>query len=142
VIVADANLLIYAYDRRTNQHEAARTWLESALNGIEPFGIPWISIGAFLRLSTDSRLPGTRLTPNEAADAVNSWAESSVTRFLSPGQEGWRQLRLLLLETNARGGSVTDVQIAALTIEHGGVLHTADRDFARFPGLRWRNPLL
>jgi predicted nucleic acid-binding protein len=47
----------------------------------------------------------------------------------------------MILEGQASGPLVSDAEIAAITIEHGGVLHTADRDFARFPGLRWKNPL-
>ena len=61
-------------------------------------------------------------------------------RLLGPGDHHWSFLRQTILEGQARGPLITDAQLAALTIEHGGMLCTTDRDFSRFPGLRWREP--
>jgi toxin-antitoxin system PIN domain toxin len=142
VIVIDANLLLYAYDTTAKLHLPAKSWLEGCFSGSEPIAIPWLSIGAFLRVATNLRLGGDRYTAAEAVEVVESWLANSNVRLLSPGERAWWAVRELLLSNQTRGPAVTDLQLAALTIEHGGVLHTADRDFARFPGLRWRNPLL
>jgi hypothetical protein len=76
-----------------------------------------------------------------AARIVDSWLTRRVVRLIVPGERHWSLLRTMLLEGQVRGPMTTDAQLAALTIEYGGVLYTSDRDFARFPGLRWVNPL-
>ena len=141
MIVFDANLLIYAYDSGSTQHGQARTWVEQTFSGIEMIGLPWQAILAFLRFMTNRRLPGTRFTVQQASEIVDGWLGQSNVRVLVPGDQHWAVLRRLLVEGQASGPLVSDAVIAALTIEYGGVLHTADRDFARFPGLRWVNPL-
>lgn len=78
----------------------------------------------------------------EAVRVVDQWMTLPHLQFLSPGVRHWSQFRQLLVEGKVRGPMTTDAELAALTIEYGGVLHTTDRDFARFPGLRWMNPLL
>jgi uncharacterized protein len=141
VIVFDANLLIYAYDNGATQHPKARPWVEEVFSGAEMLGLPWQAIAAFLRLMTNRRLPGSRLSPEQASRIVDLWLNHANVRLLVPGDQHWPVLRRMLIEGQATGPLVSDAEIAALTIEYGGVLHTADRDFARFPGLRWKNPL-
>jgi hypothetical protein len=141
VIVVDANLLIYAYNSGSVRHAAARAWLERTFSGSEAVGLPWQSIAAFVRIMTDTRLPGERFTAAEAVDAVQRWLEQPLVRVLTPGDDHWLLFRQMVMEGQASGPLVTDAQIAALAIEYGGVLYTTDRDFARFPGLRWVNPL-
>jgi uncharacterized protein len=141
VIVADANLLIYAYDTASPFFEKSRVWLEDALSGEDPVGLPWQSIAAFLRVMTNPKLHGRQYSLKEAAEIIEAWMERSNVRVLAPTDQHWLQLRRMMFEGSASGPLVTDAGIAALTIEYGGVLHTTDRDFARFPGLRWRNPL-
>jgi len=141
VIVFDANLLIYAYDSGATQHALARPWVEETLSGAERVGIPWQSILAFLRFMTNRRLPGQRLSVQQASEIVDGWLGQSNIQLLMPGDQHWPLLRNLLIEGQASGPLVSDAVIAALAIEYGGVLYTADRDFARFPGLRWVNPL-
>ncbi len=142
MIVPDANLLIYAYNSGSAHHSMAREWLEQTLSGGEPVGLPWQSIAAFLRIMTDSRLPGERLSVAAAVQIVNKWLSQPNVRALSPGEEHWSLFHRMVVEGQAPGPLVSDAQIAALTIEHGGILYTADRDFARFPGLRRKNPLV
>ena len=72
---------------------------------------------------------------------MQEWLQQPSVRILIPGDNHWPVLRRMILEGGASGPLVTDAQLAALTIEYGGVLYTADRDFARFPGLGWENPL-
>lgn len=141
MIVFDANLLIYAYDSGSTQHTRARAWVEKTFSSVDLVGLPWQSILAFLRFMTNRRLPGTRFTVQQASEIVDGWLGQSNVRVLVPGDQHWPLLRSLLLEGQASGALVSDAVIAALAIEYGGVLHTADRDFARFPGLRWVNPL-
>lgn len=107
-----------------------------------PVGLPWQTVAAFLRVVTNTRLPGKRFTAAEAAEIVDQWLGQPNVRLLPPGDQHWTVLRQMLVEGQGRGPLVTDAQLAALTIEYGGILQTTDRDFARFPGLRWRNPLL
>lgn len=77
----------------------------------------------------------------EAVKIAQQWMELKQVRLLAPGERHWDLLRHILIEGHVRGPLTTDAELAALTIEHGGVLYTTDRDFARFPGLRWVNPL-
>lgn len=141
MIVLDANLLIYAYDSASSQHEKARSWIEETFSGTAPVGLPWLTIVAFLRIMSNSKLPGQRFTASEAVHIVETWLAQPNVRLLSPDQNHWTVLRNMIVEGQASGPLVADAQLAALTVEYGGVLHTTDRDFARFPGLRWTNPL-
>jgi toxin-antitoxin system PIN domain toxin len=141
VTILDANLLLYAYDTASPQHAKARAWVERVFSSGTPVGMPWQSIAAFLRVSTNSRLAGDRFTAEEAARVVDLWLEQPNVRLLNPADDHWPLLRQMIVEGQAIGPLVSDAQLAALTIEFGGVLHTTDRDFARFPGLRWTNPL-
>lgn len=141
MIVCDANLLIYSYNSGSAHHSKARTWLEEIFSGIEVVGLPWQAVSAFLRVMTNRRLPGERFTLEQAAQIVGLWLANANVRVLIPGDHYWPLFRRMLIEGQVSGALVSAAEIAALTIEYGGVLHTADRDFARFPGLRWANPL-
>jgi uncharacterized protein len=141
VIVLDANVLLYAYDTSAHHHVKARAWLEEVLSGATPVGLPWQTVGAFLRIVTNRKLPGARATVETAARIVDQWLEQPNVRLLVQGDGHWPVLRQMIIDGQASGPLATDAQLAALTIEYGGTLHTTDRDFARFPGLRWLNPL-
>jgi hypothetical protein len=141
VIVLDANILLYAYDSASPFHARARSWLERVLSGADPVGLPWQTISAFLRIMTNPRLPGERFSLEEAAQIVDRWLAQPSVRLLAPGDDHWLLFRRMIVEGHAGGGLIPDAQLAALTMEYGGEFNTADRDFARFPGLRWTNPL-
>jgi toxin-antitoxin system PIN domain toxin len=141
MIVLDVNLLIYAYDTTCPDHSAARAWIEEIFSGIEPIGIPWQTLSAFLRVLTYPGTLGERFTMKHALSIVDGWLELPQIRALSPGERHWDLFRELLLKADVRGKLTSDAALAALAIEYGGVLYSADRDFARFPGLRWVNPL-
>ncbi len=141
MIVLDANILLYAYDSASSHHAKARAWIEQMFSGAAPIGLPWQTTSAFLRIMTNPRLPGERFTLQEAVQVVDRWLEQPNVRLLAPGDDHWLLFRQMIVEGQAPGALVTDAHLAALTIEYGGVLHTTDRDFARFPGLRWTNPL-
>jgi hypothetical protein len=142
MIVLDVNLLLYAYDGRATPHDRARLWWQSVISGPELIGLPWQTIHGFLRIATDPRISGNQAPMEQALALVEQWLNLPNVRVLAPGERHWSLRRRMLLEGQARGPLAADAQLAALTIEHGGVLHTTDRDFARFPGLRWVNPLL
>lgn len=141
MIVLDANILLYAYDSASSQHAKARAWIEQVFSGAAPVALPWHTISAFLRIMTNPKLPGERFTLEEAAQLVDRWLEQPNVRPLAPSDDHWPLFRQMILEGQAPGPLISDAHLAALTIEYGGVLHTTDRDFARFPGLRWTNPL-
>lgn len=141
MIVIDANILIYAYNETSIQHPKAREWVETVFSGTDPVGLPWQTIAAFLRLTTNSRLPVGRRKPEEAVRIVDGWMDQPNVHLLAPSDDHWLVMRRMVIEGQASGVLVSDAEIAALTIASGGVLYTTDRDFARFPGLRWKNPL-
>jgi toxin-antitoxin system PIN domain toxin len=141
VIVLDVNLLIYASDGNAVLHEAARRWLQSIISGSELIGLPWQTIDAFVRISTNPRVSGGQVSIEQAIGAIEHWMDLPQVRVLSPGERHWGILKDMLTEGQARGPLATNAGLAAVTIEYGGVLHTTDRGFARFPGLRWVNPL-
>ena len=141
MILADANLLLYAYNTSAAENEIARAWLEESLSRTELFGLSWQTITAFIRIGTNPRAFDRPLTTKEATAAVAAWIEQPMVRILSPGQGHWEIFERLLIEGQVRGPLVMDAHLAALAIEHGAVLYTTDRDFARFPGLKVANPL-
>jgi toxin-antitoxin system PIN domain toxin len=141
VIVLDANLLIYAYNSGSAHHTKARAWLEKILLEIEVVGLPWQAVSAFLRVMTNRRLPGEHFSVEQAAEVIDLWLAHPNVQVLAAGGSYWQLFRRMAVEGRATGPLISDAEIAALTIEYGGVLYTADRDFARFPGLRWVNPL-
>ena len=140
MIVVDANLLLYSYDIASPHHRKSQAWVERIFSDAEPVGLPWQTVSAFLRVVTNRRLPGSRLSV-EAVQIVEAWLEQPNVRILVAGDEHWSVLKRMMVEGQASGPLVSDAELAALTVEYGGVLYTADRDFARFPGLRWTNPL-
>ena len=141
MIVPDANLLIYAYDSKSDMQPSASRWLRQILSGSETVGLTWLCIGAFLRISTNLSLGRSRLPVAQAVQIVDAWLARRAVRLIVPGEGHWTLLKEMLIAGRVQGTNVTDAQLAALTLEHGGVLYTNDRDFARFPGLRWVNPL-
>ncbi|MFN2469062.1 MAG: type II toxin-antitoxin system VapC family toxin [Gaiellaceae bacterium] len=139
--LTDVNLLLYAVDESAPRHEAARDWLESALSGPETFALTWTVILAFLRLSTNPRVFEAPMHPDEALDLVDSWLAQPAVTVVHPTDRHAALLRDLLGPLGAAGNLTTDAHLAALALEHGAELCSADADFSRFPGLRWVNPL-
>jgi uncharacterized protein len=141
VIVLDANILLYAYDDKSAHHYAARKWVAEALSGRDLVGLPWQSVWAFLRIATDQRIFSNSLPMKTALEVVHLWVGRRQVQLLAPGEQHLGLLGKMLIEGGVRGSHTTDAALAALTIEHGGILHTTDRGFARYPGLRFVNPL-
>ena len=141
MILVDANLLLYAYHPQNDRHAAAKRWLEGVLSGVEPVRFAWLTLWAFLRISTNPRVFDRPLLPSEANAAVSSWLARRVTSILEPEERYWEILRGLLQDDQVKGPLVMDAALAALALEHGATLHSTDGDFSRFSGLSWRNPL-
>ncbi len=141
MIVVDANLLLYASDTSSVHHEAARRWLEATFSEPEPVGLAWAVLLAFLRVGTNPRIRKDAFTVEEAAAIVAGWLARPTVTLLNPGERHWQILRDMMTKGQARGPLVTDAHLAALAIEHGAALATTDRDFARFPALKFFNPL-
>jgi toxin-antitoxin system PIN domain toxin len=137
----DANVLLYAYHRKAPQHERCRTWIETEFSSGSAVRIPWATIVAFLRISTNPRVFEHPLTIGEAEATVSSWLALPTISTIDPGERYWEVLRDLIHRAQVSGPLVTDAALAALAIEHGATLCTTDRDFARFPELRTLNPL-
>jgi uncharacterized protein len=141
LILIDANLLVYAHVASFPQHEAARHWLDRQLNGFARVGLPWPSLLAFLRLVTNPRV-FERAEPVEQAWAqVSNWLACDQVWVPQPTERHAALLETLLALPGVYGNLVPDAHLAALAIEHGLTLCSADADFARFPELDWMNPL-
>ena len=141
MILVDANLLLYAYHPRAEQHDKSRAWLEAALSGSELVRFAWLTLWAFLRIATDPREFERPLSVSEAGAAVSAWFAEPVAGVLKPGELHWNILSRLMRDGQTAGPLVMDAVLAAIAIEHGATLCTTDRDFARFAGLKWMNPL-
>jgi len=141
MILIDANLLLYAYDSGSEFHRAAADWLRAAFSGSELTGLAWVTILAFLRISTHPRMRAQPFTSAEAVAIVQEWLDQPNVRVLAPTARHWTILKDLISKGQVRAALMTDAHLAALAIEHGAVLYTNDRGFTRFPGLKWSNPL-
>ncbi len=141
MILVDANLLVYAHVASMRQHEAARTWLDERLNGAAPVALPWPSLLAFARLVTNPRIFERPLTIGRAWRQIEAWLDCPSVNVPAPTDRHREVLAVLIKLAAGRANLVPDAHLAALAIEHGLLLCSTDGDFARFPGLRWENPL-
>ncbi len=139
--LVDLNVLLYAINRDSAHHEAARPWWESALSGEEPIGLAWTVILGFLRLATHPQVFAQPLDPVDAFARIDAWLANPNVRIVHEGDDHWRLLRDLLGRTGTAGNLTTDAHLASLAIAHGATLVSCDSDFARFAALRWENPL-
>lgn len=139
--LVDANLLLYAVDGSSTHHRAAKAWLERQLSSAETTAFAWIVLLAFIRLGTNPRVFAAPLTLTEALDLVDSWlAQPSVT-VVHPTNRHATILRELLEPLGTAANLTNDGHLAALAIEHGAELCSADTDFSRFARIQWVNPL-
>lgn len=141
MILLDANLLLYAYNLADERHEVARRWLEQALAGPEEVLLAWLTILAFLRIGTNPRAFEEPLSIPEAVGHASEWLGQPIVSVIEPGERHWSILSELLPSAQAKANLVMDAHLAALAIENGATLCTADRDFTRFRGLKLRYPL-
>ncbi len=137
----DANLLLHAVDETSARHGAARAWVEATLSGTETVALAWAVLLAFVRVSTRSAVFEVPLEADEALDYVDGWLDQPCVTVVHPTDRHSAVLRELLGPLGIAGNLTSDAHLAALAIEHGALLCSADADFSRFPGLRWSDPL-
>jgi len=141
MILVDANLLLYAEDSEAVQHTQARSWWDEQLSGDDSVCLCWTVLTAFVRVGTNPRVYRRPLTIDEAMERITSWLEQPCVRIIHATGRHLEIFGNLLATGQATANLVPDAHLAALAIEHGCVLCSTDGDFARFPGLTWRNPL-
>jgi toxin-antitoxin system PIN domain toxin len=141
-MLIDASLLLYSVDSLSPEHERASVWLAEQLNGDRRVGIPWESLTAFVRIGTNPRATTRPLQPAKAWRFVEAWLAAAPVWIPVPTESHADVLGDLIRTHRIGGNLIPDAHLAALAIEHGLELCSTDTDFARFPEIRWRNPLL
>ena len=139
-MLVDANVLLFAVDSSSPFHQRAAGWLSEKLNGARRVGLPWESLGAFLRISTNPRATARPLTSDEAWSHVVEWLAAGPAWIPGPTDRHAEVLGTLIRSYRLVGNLIADARIAALAIEHGLTVCSADTDFARFAEVTWENP--
>lgn len=139
-VLVDANILIYAKFSDFPQHAACRSWLDAILNQPEPVGMPWQSLMAFMRISTNRRIFDQPLSPKQSLAQLGEWLSRGNVWQPEPGDRFTEMFRKLATEAQATGNLVSDAYLAALACEHGLTVVSTDADFARFKGVKWYDP--
>ena len=142
MILPDVNPLLYAFRADAPLHGVSRAWLVSVMSDDTAFGLSPLALGAVVRIATNPRAYPTPSGPDEVFRFCDYLLTHPNCQIVEPGERHWEIFRRLCIETNTRGRRVTDVWYAALAIEWGCELVSFDRDFARFPGLKWQRPTL
>jgi toxin-antitoxin system PIN domain toxin len=140
-MILDANLLLYARNSSDPRHPAALAFVEEQLNGPHRVGLPWQTLTAFLRIATHPRVFASPLSPAAAAEQVEDWLAAPAAWVPAPGPDHATVLLELVTQLRITGALLSDAHLAALALEHGTGVWSTDADFARFPGLRWEDPL-
>ncbi len=141
MILVDVNIPVHALSRGSREHGRLREWWDGHLSGVTPVAIPWAVSFGFVRIMTNPRIVSPPLGVEEALGCVSSWFRQPCVRVIEPLDGHWELTASLLRRVGAAGNLTTDAHLAALAIQHGCELCSTDADFARFPGLRWSNPL-
>ncbi|MGE3312729.1 MAG: TA system VapC family ribonuclease toxin [Limisphaerales bacterium] len=142
MILPDLNLLLYAHNPHMLQHQAASRWWKATISGDELIGMPLEVAFGFVRVATNPRLGAAKVALADARRVVAGWLGLPQTRILTPGASHFDRVLDLMTAAMAAGPVLSDAILAAYAMEHRATLFTNDGDFARFPGLRWKNPLL
>lgn len=141
MIIIDANLFLYSYNADAPQQHSAAQWLTGLVASRETIALPWVTIWAFIRISTNARIWNEPLSAERAIGIIDEWLALPDVVMIQPGPRHLELLKQLVITHNAGGPLVSDAVLAALAIENGALLASTDQDFSRFKGLRWMNPL-
>ena len=141
MLIPDVNILVYAYNADSPQYARAREWWETTLQQPRVVGLPWSTSVGFIRIATQRGISARPMTVQEAVETVRAWLDHPRVRIVTPSERHAEILFDLLLELGVGGNLTYDAHLAALAIEYQAELVSTDTDFARFPGLRWFNPL-
>lgn len=140
-MLVDANLLLFAVDVAAAPHQRAAAWLTEQLNGDRRVGLPWESLNAFVRIATHPRASARPLSPDRAWRVVADWLAAPPVWIPAATERHAEVLGGLIRRYQLAGNLVPDAHLAAIAIEHGLELYSADTDFARFGEIRWVNPI-
>ncbi|MDT3440099.1 MULTISPECIES: type II toxin-antitoxin system VapC family toxin [unclassified Pseudofrankia] len=141
MIIPDVNLLLYAVFTGYPQHARARAWWEQSINSHAHIGLSHPVLFGFLRIATNPRVHASPMAIEAAAGYMRGWLAQPNVELLPPGPNHLETVLGLLQDIGSAGNLTTDAQIAAYAIEYRGELFTNDTDFAKFPRLKWSNPL-
>lgn len=139
MVLPDVNVLVYAFRADTENHASHRSYVQGLLEGDEAFGLSSIVLSGFLRVVTHPRIFAMPDSIEDALAFTHTLRGSELAVSVEPGPRHWEIFERLCRDANARGNLVPDAYLAALAIESGCEWITTDRDYARFPGLRWRS---
>jgi uncharacterized protein len=140
MILPDVNVLIYAFRKDVPQHAACRAWLVDLVTSHTRFGLSPLALAAVIRITTNPRAYRTPSAVEEAFSFCENLLGQPHCTVVEPGERHWEIFKRLCIETDTRAARVTDAWFAALAIEWGCEWITLDRDYARFPGLKWQVP--
>ncbi len=141
MILVDVNVLVRAFHDGVPDHEAYRAWLAGTVEADEPFGVSELALSGFVRVVTHPRVFDPPVPLADALAFAGALRSQPNAVVVAPGPRHWELFERMCTIAGARGNLVPDAYFAALALEHGCEWITTDRDFARFPGLRWRHPL-
>lgn len=141
MLLIDVNILVYAFRETAPEHKAYARWLDDCINSDQPFGMSDLVLSGFLRIATHPGIFDPPSPPEPAIRFAETLRSQPNCITVAPGPRHWDIFTRLCREVKTKGNLVSDAYLAALAIESGSEWITADRDYSRFPGLRWRHPL-
>jgi toxin-antitoxin system PIN domain toxin len=141
VILCDVNVLVHAFHENAPDHEHYAQWLGETVTSEQAYGVSELVLSGFLRIVTNRRIMRTPAPIEDALSFTEALRSEPNAITLAPGPRHWTIFTNLCRQARATGNLIPDAYLAALAIEHGAEFVTTDRDFARFPDLRWRHPL-
>lgn len=140
MIIPDVNVLVYAVNSSSPNHSSARAWVEDAMSATRTIGLSWLALMGFLRITTNEKALAKPLTVAQAESSMQAWLNAGPAAIIDPGVGHLERVCALLGAVGTAGNLVTDAHLAALAQEYDADVATYDRDFARFPGVRWFVP--
>jgi toxin-antitoxin system PIN domain toxin len=140
VILPDVNVLIYAFRADDPHHAICKPWLDRIVAGNSRFGISPLTLSSVVRIVTNPRIFRSPTPVASAFAYCDNLLDQPHCETVVPGDQHWSIFRKLCDASGTRGARVSDAWFAALAIEHACTWITFDRDYARFPGLKWQEP--
>ena len=141
MVLVDVNILLYAFRSDSPDHEAYKGWLDSLVNSDGPYGVADAALASFVRIATHPRIFNPPSSLEQAIGFAAALRAQTNCVPVAPGPRYWDVFVRLCRDSGAKGNIVADAAFAALAVESGSEWVTTDRDYSRFPGLKWRHPL-